>query len=459
MKRKPRKYQQRGHDFIYDNPESGLFLEPGLGKTGISLHLCKTLKENQEMKGALIIAPLRPCYLVWPKEIRKWDEFKDLSHTVLHGTQKDSHFDGPKKDLYIMNPDGLPWLLRKLHGRRVTSWPFDVLIIDESTKFKRTQSKRFKNLKKIAFKFKRRHILTGTPAPRGLMDLFGQFLIMNEGKTFGKEITKFKSRYFYKTGYQGFEYKLYDGAKERIHKLMAPWVIQMKAEDYLELPELIINPLYVELPKSTREQYEKMEKILRLDFEEGRVTAVNAGILSSKCRQIACGGIYLDGEDQKWKNLHFEKAKAVEDLIDEFQGNQALVAYEFRHDLDRLTQTLGNLPCIKGRMTISRMQEYEGKWNKGDIPVLLGQHTAIALGLNIQEGGNNLIIHTLPWSYETYYQLIRRLYRDGQKAKQVFVHVIMAKNCPVEQAVWKSLQGDEKTHLSLFDALKSYWGM
>lgn len=455
-KRHTHQYQRRAHDFIDDTPESGLFLEPGLGKTGISLDLIRTLKKRGGFKGALVITPLRPAYLVWPKEMRKWDDFKCLSYTILHGENKDANFE-KKRDVYIMNPEGLDWLLDKLHGKRRTSWPFNVLIVDESTKFKRTSTKRFGYLKQIAYKFDRRHILTGTPAPKGLLDLFGQFRIMDDGKTLGREITKFKKRYFYKSGFMGKELKPSPSGEKKLKALIAPKVVQMKAEDYLELPELIINKVFIELPKETRAHYNDMEKKFLLLFQEGKVTAANAGILSSKCRQIASGGVYLDAEEQTWKNLHFEKVKAAQDLVEELQGNPALLAYEFKHDLDRLQKTFGTgIPTIRSRMSMARTKQVEDKWNKGEIELLFGQHTTVALGLNLQESGNTMIVHTLPWSYETWYQLIRRIYRQGQKSKQVFVHVLLAKNT-VDELVWKSLQEDNGTHVSLFDSLKDYW--
>lgn len=459
MKRTPHGYTQRAEKFLFDHIESGAFLEPGLGKTGISLSLIKKLKqEDPNFRGALVIAPLRPCYLVWPKEMRKWEEFKSLSYTILHGDEKDEKFTR-KRDVYIMNPEGLPWLMGRLAGVRKTNWPFSILIVDESGKFRRTKSQRYKNLKKLAPKFDRRHLLNGTPAPKSLMDLFGQFMIMDGGKTFGTKIGAFQRKYFYKSGYQGFTWKPHTGADKKIFKAIAPSVIQMKAEDYLELPELIINPVYIELPPKVRLHYNEMEKKLRLDFEEGRATAANAGILSSKCRQIACGGVYLDDEEQTWKNLHDEKTNACLDLVEELQGSPALLTYEFRHDLDRLQKAFGTgVPAIKSRLSMSRTKQLEDRWNNGELELLFGQHTTIALGLNLQDAGNTMIVHTLPWSYETWYQLVRRLYRQGQKAKKVIVHTIIAKKT-VEERVLESLQNHETTHVSLFSALKDYWGI
>jgi SNF2 family DNA or RNA helicase len=458
MKWVPHNYQHLALEFTQSHPESGLFLRPGLGKTSISLSLIKRLKRQGQFKGALIIAPLRPAYLVWPAEVEKWDNFQSLSWCILHEKEKDEYFDEGRYDLYFMNPEGLPWLLRKLHNKRATSWPFDTLIIDESTKFKNPSSQRVKLLKKIAPKFKRRHLLTGTPAPKGLMDLFGQFLIMDGGKTFGTKIGSFRKKYFYKSGYMGHDWKMFPRSQEQIHRAIAPSIIQMRAEDYLELPQLVINKVLIELPPDAREAYNKIEKDFRVDFTEGRVTAMNAGVVSSKCRQIASGGVYLDGQEQTWKHVHLEKAKACADILEELQGNPALVAYEWRHDLDRLERSFGQgIPTIRGRMSMARTRAIEQQWNRGESSLLFGQHTAIALGLNLQGAGNTIIVHTLPWNFETWDQLICRIYRQGQKSKQVFVHALVARKT-IDEAVWTSLQERNGVHISLFDALKEYWG-
>lgn len=452
MKRIPKGFHVRAEKFLYDNDESGAFLEPGLGKTGVSLNLIKRLKREGTFKGALVIAPLRPCYLVWPKEMRKWDQFKSLSYTILHGPQKDEKF-LRKRDVYLMNPEGLEWLLDQLYGVPRSKWPFNILIVDESTKFKHPRSKRSQNLKTIAKKISRKHLLTGTPAPQGLRDIFGQYLIMDGGKTFGTEKGTFEKRYFYKSGYMGKELKPLPRAEKEIKKAMEPSAILMKAEDYLELPELIINRIDIELPPKAREAYNKLQKELLLKFKEGKVTVANAGILSVKCRQIACGGIYLDSEERAWKNIHDAKTEACFDLVEQLQGNQALLAYEFRHDLDRLEKTFGKgIPAIRSRMSMQRTKQVEDQWNRGEIPLLFGQHTSVALGLNLQESGNTIIIHTLPWSYETYYQLIRRIYRQGQQHKKVFVHILIAKKT-VEEVVWKSNVENQGTHESLYAAL------
>lgn len=452
MKLIPHPYQRRAKQFMYDNPYAGLFLAPGLGKTSISMSVIKRLIATGDIKACLVIAPLRPCYLVWPKEKDKWDQFNNMTVRVLHGPDKGDELLKPA-DVYVINPEGLSWLFGALKGRR--SWPFDMLIVDESTKFKHPDTKRFKILKAKLGKFKRRYILTGTPAANGLMDLFGQMYVMDEGNTLGKFITHYRKRYFYQAGFKGFEWKLQVGAEDLIHEAIAPRVIQMRAEDYLNLPELIINDVWVDLPPAAMVAYRKMEKILRSDFEAGRVTAANAAVCSSKCRQIASGGIYLD-VGQEMHQIHYAKAQAVAEIVEELSGNPVLIAYEFRHDLVRLKETLGNVPHVGGKVTMSRTREIERGWNAGEYPILLGQPQTMATGLNLQESGSAIIWHTLTWNMENYDQFNRRVWRQGQKSKRVIVHRILARNT-VDLVVASAISSKQLNQEALFDAITDYW--
>lgn len=451
MKRKAHIYQRRAERFILDNPQSGVFLHPGLGKTSISLSVIQRLRKMDKIKAALIVAPLRPCYLVWPNELKKWDF--DLTMRILHGKDKDAELASPA-DVYVINPEGLRWLFRVLKGKR--TWPFDCLIADESTKWKHPNTARFKLLKKKLYKFPRRHILTGTPAPNGLMDLFGQMYLVDEGKCLGEKITHFQNKYFFKTGYMGYEWKLQPQADKRIHRAIAPKVIQMRAEDYLTLPDLIINDIWVDLPPETMKAYREVEKDFRTDFEDGRVTAANAAVMSSKCRQLASGGIYLDKTGEAF-GVHSAKTEAVADLVEELMGNPVLIAYEFKHDLTRLLEKFGkDTPYIGGGMSMKQSQKIEGQWNRGELPILLGQSSAVAHGLNLQECGSTIIWHTLTWNSEDYEQLIARLWRQGQKSKQVIVHRILARKT-IDEIVVSSLSSKDKVQRNLFSALKGYW--
>lgn len=449
----PHTYQKKGVKFILQNAAAGLFLDPGLGKTSISLAAIKILKKEKLVNKVLIIAPLRVCYLVWPKEASKWKDFDHLTVQILHGKDKvkNLHKDA---DIYLINPEGLPWLLK----HDLKKLDFNMLIIDESSKFKASNTQRFKLLKPALNLFRRRYILTGTPSPNGMMDLFSQIYILDQGASLGKYITHYRNTYFYPSGFGGYEWKLQEGAEKKIQHAIKPLVLRMESKDYLELPELIENNIYVELPPFAREAYKEMEDELFIAVNNGDIVAANAAAASMKCRQIANGGVYGEDENMARQTFHLymDKAEAVKDLIDELQGTPALVAYDFEHDLERLLKVLGkNTPYIGGGVSPKRSAAIEKAWNAGEIPVLLGHPASVAHGLNLQNAGNHVIWHSLTWNFEHYDQFNKRILRQGSKHKKVFVHHIIADNT-VDIAVLTALKFKDKTQKSLLDGLKDY---
>jgi SNF2 family DNA or RNA helicase len=279
---------------------------------------------------------------------------------------------------------------------------------------------------------------------------------MDAGASFGPYITHFRNTFFTQTGYGGYDYVPKPDAEKKIFARLAPRVLRMAAEDYLELPELIIRNIEVDLPDKAMRIYKQMETALRIDFESGRVTAATSAVASMKCRQIANGGIYLSPD--KWEHIHFEKANAVLDLVEELQGQPAVVAYDFHHDLERLKQVLGkDTPHIGSGVSAKKGKEHEEAWNRGELKVLLGHPQSMAHALNLQgtELGGSIIIHSLPWSFELYDQLIKRVWRQGQK-KRVVVYKIVARDT-IDYAILRSLEKKERTQNSLFSALKEYF--
>lgn len=444
--------------------------ELGLGKTSITLAAFKVLRKVGFVKTMLVIAPLRPCYSVWPNEVLKWDDFSGLSVGILHGPKKLKTLN-TKHDVYVINPEGLRWLFTTLRA----NMPFDMLVVDESSRFKHVNTDRFKTLKPHLPKFKRRVILTGSPAPNSLLDLFGQMYVLDLGKTLSPYITHFRTKFFDKRTFEvrhpnpekaalGLTLKVNDWYvtpenAENLYAHIAPHVLRMSAEDYLTMPELIFNDIYVDLPKEARAMYQQFEDALRLDFKKGRVTAANAAIKGMKCRQIANGGIYLDEDgsaNRKWRNLHNAKAEVVAELVEELEGSPALVAYEFLHDLDRLKHHLGkDTPHIGGGVPMKAVQSIIKGWNDFRYPALLGQPQSMAHGLNLQESGDTVIWHSLIFSFEDYDQFIKRVYRQG-KDKPVTVHRIIARDT-VDEIVASALGRKEASQESLFDAIKEYW--
>lgn len=434
---------------MLQNACAGLFLDPGLGKTSITLAALKILKREKLMNKVLIIAPLRVCYSVWPREAVKWKDFKELSITILHGKDKEKNL-AKDFDIYLINPEGLPWLL----ARNFKKLGFDILIIDESSKFKATNTQRFKLLKPVLPYFRRRYILTGSPAPNGMMDIFGQIFILDLGGALGRFITHYRNTYFYPSGFGGYEWKLQQGAEARIQERIRPLTMRLEAKDYLELPKLIINRIEVELPSKAREAYKEMEREMFAALTKGDIVAANAAGASMKCRQMANGGVY--DEDRTTHHLHMEKAEAVLELIEELQGTPALIAYEFKHDLERLQRVLGkDTPYIGGGVSTKRSTELEIAWNKGEIPVLLGQPASISHGLNLQDAGNHVIWHSLTWNFEHYDQFNKRVLRQGSTHSKVFVHHIVATDT-IDEAILMALAFKDNTQKSLLAGLKDY---
>lgn len=445
----PHNYQKKAVKFLIQQGAAALFLDPGLGKTSIFLAGVKILKKEKLVNKVLIIAPLRVCYLVWPKELAKWEDFKGLTMQILHGKDKEKNL-YKEADIYVINPEGLTWLVK----HNLKKLGFDMLGIDESSKFKAANTKRFKLLKLVLPIFRRRVIMTGSPSPNGMMDLFSQIFILDGGAALGRFITHYRNEFFYPSGFGGYEWKLQNGAEQQIQQKIKPLVLRMEAKDYLELPELIENNIYVELPAEARRAYKEMEDELFVDLAKGDIVAANAAAASMKCRQIANGGVY--DEEQGVHQLHMEKAEAVKELIEELQGTPALVAYDFAHDLGRLQKALGkNVPYIGGGVSPKRSQKIEKAWNAGEIPVLLGHPASVAHGLNLQNAGNHVIWHSLTWNFENYDQFNKRILRQGSKHKKVFVHHIIAEKT-VDIAILTALKFKDNSQRSLLAGLKDY---
>jgi SNF2 family DNA or RNA helicase len=471
----PHSYQKKSVKFLIEHAASGLFLDPGLGKTSIALAAIKFLKQRQLLNKVLLIAPLRVCHSVWPAEVAKWTDFAGLRLSLLHGPKKDDALKADA-DIYIINPEGLEWLLqlvktRTMSGRtrvdfdmrRWKSFNFDTLVVDELTQFKHTQTVRFKALKLALSTFQRRWGLTGSPAPNGLLDLFGQCFVLDQGRSLSPYITHYRSKYFVQ-GYDGFSWELRAGAEEEIYERIAPLVLRMAAEDYLEMPQLIENDIYVDLPEDAMATYQHLERDLIAQLNRRVVVASNAASASMKCRQVANGGVYLDPEvkallqqpkeKREWADLHTAKLDALEGLVEELQGSPLLVAYDFEHDLARLKARFGQgVPHIGGGVSPVKSNEIGKRWNAGKLPLLFGQPQSIAHGLNLQGSGYHVCWHSLTWDYERYDQLIRRVWRQGNQAKRVFVHHLIARNT-IDESILETVRAKRSGQNALFDALK-----
>lgn len=424
----PHNYQLTAVSFLLSNPRSGLFLDPGLGKTSISLAVIKILMNANMAKGILMIAPLRVCYSTWSGEIEKWANFKGMSTTILHDDNKSAIWD-TKADIYLLNPEGLPWIHEELltELRKGKKPPFNVLWVDESTKFKNYDSVRFQLLVDMLPLFKRRHIMTGTPSPKNLLDLWSQIYILDEGKSLGVNYHEFRNEYFQADDWNKYDWQIKDFAAERIHAKAAPLILQMSAEDYLDMPPLVFNDIKVKLPEKAYKHYKQMEREFFTELDGLETSAEATAQSSMKCHQIANGRVYEDIPEgltdeeereflktRKTLNIHKTKIEALADLIDELNGKPLLVAYHYKHDLQAIQKLLGkDVPYIGSGVSGKQAKQIEQDWNTGKIPVLLGHPASMAHGLNLQDSGNDICWFSLTWNLEEYDQFYKRIWRQG----------------------------------------------
>ena len=471
----PKPYMKRAVKFLLEHQCAALFLDPGLSKTAITLAALLVLKKAGLLGKVLVVAPLRVCYSTWPGELAKWLDFHKLTHVVLHGPKKEKLLD-EDVDICLINPEGLEWLLGVEKSRTPTGkvrvtvdykrWKrldFSILVIDELTKFKHSNSQRFKALKLVHQTFDRRWGLTGSPAANGLEDLFGQCYMLDQGRSLGPYITHYRRQYFDPQP-DGMTYRLKTGAEDQIYERVAPLALRMSAEEFLQLPPLLVNNIRFDLPDEARRIYDAVEDYLIAHITDKKVVASNAAVASGKCRQVAGGGVFttpdvLDlvksaakGKDREWLEVHNEKITALADLVEELQGKSLLVGYEFNHELERLRKAFPKAVFVTDTPA-SKFKDLEKRWNAGKIDLLIGQTSSMHLGLNLQDGGHHLCLFTVPWDYEVYDQLIRRLRRQGSTAMMITVHQLVARGT-VDELVIAALRRKEKGQNALFSALQ-----
>lgn len=459
----PHDYQRKAIKFLVERGAAGLLLDPGMGKTAITLAAYKVLKRNGFAKGALVIAPLRPVYSVWPAEIEKWEDFNGLTSAVLHGPKKEEML-AEDADIYLINYEAIPWLFDNPSRLKQLLTKVDVLVFDELSKMKKSNTKRYKSIKAHLHKFNWRWGLTGTPASNGLMDLFGECYVLDLGRALGQYITHYRNNYFYPSGYGGYTWALQDGAEEEIYAAVKPLMLRMEAADYLKLPHIIYNRIYVDLPPKARKAYDDMEEEMFSVIDEEEFNAMTGSSSSIKCEQIANGAIYKDMVDpvtglpkhgkREWTELHTAKLEALTDLIEELQGKPLLCSYHFGHDLDRICQHRNNPPHMA--VSPDKADALVRAWNAGKISELYGHPASMGHGLNMQ--GSNAtdvaLFHT-PWDLELFDQYIKRVHRQGNKASHVTVHFIMARDT-IDEVKYARLAQKSATQKSFMDALKAY---
>lgn len=420
---KAHNYQDHSYQHILDNNHCGLFLDMGLGKTVITLTAINQLIYREaEVNRALIIAPKHVTRNVWKQEAQKWDHLKHLRVSIVWGTvaQRIKAL-RVKADVYVINRENVVWLVNLFQSRL----PFDMLVIDELSSFKNHASKRFGALKLVRDQPKRIVGLTGTPAPNGLLDLWSQVYLLDKGERLEKNITGYRERYFRSEKVEGFvsSYHLRKGSANTIYEKIKDICISMKAEDYLALPPVIFNDIWIDLDESVKRQYDKFEEEQVLQLKEGEITALSAAALITKLLQFSNGAIYHP--DRSFSELHSGKLEVLDDIIQEAQGENVMVFYSYRHDLIRIK---AKYPYARELKTPQDIID----WNLGRIRLLVLHPASAGHGLNLQDGGHIMVWYGWIWSLELYLQAIARLARQGQ-LKSVIIHRLIARGTMDEE--------------------------
>ena len=420
---KPHAYQQHCIEQILKVKKLGLFLDMGLGKTVTTLTAVKELKYNRfQVRRVLIIAPKKVAEGTWTKEAAKWDHTKMLRVSPVLGSQtKRIRALNTPADLYIINRENVVWLVDYYRN----AWPFDMVVVDESSSFKSHSAKRFKALASVGSYIDRLVELTGTPSPNGLDDLWAQVFLLDGGERLGKRYTQFRERYFQpdKRGADGmiYSYEVKPGSEGSILERISDICISMKAEDYLQLPDITYHEIPVELDSKASQAYYELERemVLALPEDEEEISVTSAAALSNKLLQLANGAVY--DEDHSVHEVHGCKVEAFMELIESLQGKPALVFYNFQHDRTRILKALEKTGL---RVRELKTTQDEDDWNARKIDILLTHPASSAYGLNLQQGGNHVIWFGLTWNYELYTQANKRLHRQGQEEKVIIHHLI-----------------------------------
>lgn len=431
-------YQLRGVEHVVRHQRCALFWEMGVGKTLTVLTAIEQLLDTVEVRRVLVVAPLRVAISTWPDEIDKWDF--DIRYTLIRGAPgQRRRLVAQDTELHLINFDNLKWLVDAYEKR----WPYDMVVFDESSKLKAPGTKRFRSLRRCVSRLGRVVLLSGTPSPNGLLDLWSQLFLLDGGLRLGKTFTAYKARFFYKTDFNGYKMNPRHGSAEYIHEQIKDLCLSMRAEDYLELPERVENQIPVFLGRAL-DQYQDLERRMALTLNDTDITAVNAAVLMGKLLQFASGALY--DEERNWHVVHDEKLDALGDIIDEAAGTPVLVAYNYQSDLERLKARFKNAVVLdKHPATIEC-------WNRGEISILLAHPQSAGHGLNLQMGGNIIAWFSLTWSLEALQQFNARLHRQGQK-KPVFIHYLVAEGT-VDETVLEVLHGKDQTQRALMLALR-----
>ncbi len=445
MKYKPYDYQTFATNFVLEHPACGLILDMGLGKSVITLTaLWFLLLDSFDVGKVLVVAPKRVAENTWPAELKKWEHLDGLTWSLVLGSEKDRRAALQRRaKIYIINRENVTWLVDNYR------WDFDTLVIDELSSFKSSKAQRFRALKRVRPRISRVIGLTGTPQPNGLLDLWPQMYLLDMGQRLGRFVGGYRERFFLPDKRNReviYSYKPKEGAEEKIYELISDICISMKAADYLDMPELVASRVEVQMNAKEQKLYEGFERDMVLHLKDGDLDAVNAAALSGKLVQMANGAVY--GENRKVHHIHDRKLDALEDIIEAANGKPLLVAYWYKHDLERIRQRF-EVRTIDTPKDIA-------DWNEGKIPVALIHPASAGHGLNLQDGGSTIVWFGLTWSLELYQQLNARLWRQGQKHTVVIQHIVAAGTH--DEDIMNALEKKDMSQTALIAAVKARIG-
>lgn len=416
--------QEAGLKFLLKHSYSAMFCDPGWGKTPVSLMGVQILKDAGMIHRTLVLATVDIIYDVWPEEIEKFDNI-DLTYAIVHGNErqrmKAMDLDA---DIYLSNYENVAWLA-ETYGKKMG---IDNLIVDESSKFRNWQNKRFRAIRRVLEQFKRRTILTGTPIPKTYLNLWPQMFIVDAGESLGRSVGGYKLKYFEPCGYKGYDWRLRDGAEDEIDKAIAHRVYRGKRRN---TGKLEFYDIEVTIPDDAMKLYRELETEFCAEWKGKDIEIATSAQNTQKFRQIANGAIYIGkGKHRKTEHVHDKKLNALIELIEELQGAPLLLAYEYKSDIEAIAKEIKkrlrfDIVMYGGKKDVRK--DVKDRWNKGDIRVLAGQINSLSHGLNMQYGGCNAALFGIPTDYDAFEQFYQRVWRDGQ-VNPVNVYILIARD-------------------------------
>lgn len=439
-------------------PKGGgaLLLDPGMGKTAVCLDQIRTLRQLGYIRSALVVAPRRVVQKVWPVELKKWTNFHGMTMRSIVGTSEDRRrkLSAPA-DIYLISRDNLAWLARLLRANKHAP-PWQIVYFDESTSYKTWSSSRAKAAREVAGRTPYRVIMTGTPSPKDLADLFPQIYLLDDGVTLGKDVTEFRNRYCSQDGPATFnKHKVRMDMEAAVRAAIEPMCLRLKIDDYLSMPPITYHNVWVDLPPSVEDQYRTMEDLMFLALGEDGRDIGNAAALYGCCKQIANGGIY--DNNRVPYHLHDEKVNAMMEVVEELAGKPALIAYQYQHDIERIQKKIKGIKVIRGGMKEKDFSAVIDAWNDGSLKPrhLAVQPQAMSYGINMQHGeGRDVVWLGLSDSLEIYQQLNARLWRQGVNSR-VRIHRVLAQGT-VDGMNAARIDSRFDVQANLLEALQAY---